>query len=94
VNRHVDAERHAAGKAASLAIVISPLIALMKDQFHHRTRADLEDSDPPRRTARAASAFACPRPAYRLGQLVQLHDERDVFQTSPDELPAIDINSL
>ena len=33
------------------------------------------------------------RPAGR-GELVQAHDERDVFQTSPDELPAIDIDSL
>jgi len=28
------------------------------------------------------------------GELVQVHDDRDVFQTSPDELPAIDIHSL
>jgi hypothetical protein len=28
------------------------------------------------------------------GELVQVHDDRDVFQASPDELPAIDINSL
>jgi len=28
------------------------------------------------------------------GELVQLHDDRDVFQSSPDELPAIDIHSL
>ena len=27
-------------------------------------------------------------------ELVQAHDDRDVFQTSPDELPAIDIHSL
>jgi hypothetical protein len=26
--------------------------------------------------------------------LVQVHDDRDVFQASPDELPAIDIHSL
>jgi hypothetical protein len=25
---------------------------------------------------------------------VQVHDDRDVFQASPDELPAIDIHSL
>jgi hypothetical protein len=25
---------------------------------------------------------------------VQVHDDRDVFQSSPDELPAIDIHSL
>jgi hypothetical protein len=28
------------------------------------------------------------------GELVQIHDDRDVFQASPDELPAIDIHSL
>jgi len=28
------------------------------------------------------------------GELVQAHDNRDVFQASPDELPAIDIHSL
>jgi len=28
------------------------------------------------------------------GEFVQIHDDRDVFQASPDELPAIDIHSL
>ena len=28
------------------------------------------------------------------GELVQIHNGRDVFQASPDELPAIDIHSL
>jgi hypothetical protein len=28
------------------------------------------------------------------GELVQVHDDRDVFQSSSDELPAIDIHSL
>jgi hypothetical protein len=28
------------------------------------------------------------------GELVQVHNECDVAQTSPDELPAIDIRSL
>jgi hypothetical protein len=27
-------------------------------------------------------------------ELVQVHDDRDIFQSSPDELPAIDIHSL
>jgi len=27
------------------------------------------------------------------GELVQAHDDRDVFQASADELPAIDIHS-
>jgi hypothetical protein len=29
-----------------------------------------------------------------LGELMQAHDDRDVFQPSPDELPVIDIHSL
>jgi hypothetical protein len=28
------------------------------------------------------------------GELVQIHDDRDIFQASPQELPAIDIHSL
>jgi hypothetical protein len=28
------------------------------------------------------------------GELVQAHDDRNVFQASPDELPVIDIHSL
>jgi len=28
------------------------------------------------------------------GELVQVHDDRAIFQSSPDELPAIDIHSL
>ncbi len=28
------------------------------------------------------------------GEPVQAHDDRDVFQASPEELPAIDIHSL
>jgi hypothetical protein len=27
------------------------------------------------------------------GELVQIHDDREVFQASPDELPAIDIHN-
>ncbi len=33
-------------------------------------------------------------PPTNWGELVQIHDNRDVFQTSSDELPAIDIHSL
>jgi hypothetical protein len=35
-------------------------------------------------------------PPRDCGELVQAHahDDRDVFQASPDELPAIDIHSL
>ena len=29
-----------------------------------------------------------------VGELVQIHDERDVTQASPDEFPVIDIHSL
>ncbi len=28
------------------------------------------------------------------GELVQIHDDRAIFQASPDELPVIDIHSL
>jgi hypothetical protein len=28
------------------------------------------------------------------GELVQVHDDRDIFQASPQGLPAIDIHSL
>jgi hypothetical protein len=28
------------------------------------------------------------------GELVQVHDDRAIFQSSPDELPDIDIHSL
>ena len=28
------------------------------------------------------------------GELVQTHDDRAIFQASPDELPAIDVHSL
>ena len=28
------------------------------------------------------------------GELVQVHDDRAIFQASPDELPVIDIRSL
>jgi hypothetical protein len=33
-------------------------------------------------------------PPTAWGELVQVHDDRDVLQSSPDELPAIDIHSL
>jgi len=33
-------------------------------------------------------------PPADLGDLVQAHEDRDVSQTSPDELPVIDIHSL
>ena len=32
-------------------------------------------------------------PPTEWGELVQIHDDRDVFQASPDELPAIDIHN-
>jgi hypothetical protein len=33
-------------------------------------------------------------PPIDCGELVQAHNDRDVFQASPDELPAIDIHNL
>jgi hypothetical protein len=45
--------------------------------------------------ARVVPAATWPRrPPTDWGKLVQLHDNRDVFQASPDELPSIDIHSL
>jgi hypothetical protein len=37
---------------------------------------------------------ACDAPPTDWGELVQVHDERAVFQASPDERLAIDIRSL
>ncbi len=34
------------------------------------------------------------RPPTEWHELVQAHDERDVMQAAPDELPEIDIHSL
>ena len=33
-------------------------------------------------------------PPIDWGELVQVHDDRAIFQASPDELPVIDIHSL
>jgi len=33
-------------------------------------------------------------PSADWGEFVQVLDDRDIFQASPDELPAIDIHSL
>ena len=38
------------------------------DRVHHRPRADPEDPDTPRRTARASARLSRPRPADRLGR--------------------------
>ena len=32
--------------------------------------------------------------SFDWGELVQAHDDRDVFQAAPDELPVIDIHSV
>ena len=64
------------------------------DRLHHGAGADPEDPHPPRRTARAAAVSPARGPPTDWGELVQAHDDRDVFQASPDELPAIDIHSL
>jgi hypothetical protein len=34
------------------------------------------------------------RPPADWAEIVQVHDDRDIFQASPDELPAIAIHSL
>ncbi len=59
-----------------------------------RSGADPENPHASWRTARAATGVARSWPPTDWGDLVQIHDDRDVFQASPDELPAIDIHSL
>jgi hypothetical protein len=34
------------------------------------------------------------RPPTDWGEFVQVHDDRAIFQSSPDELPVIDIHSF
>jgi len=48
------------------------------------------------RVMRVASALSVARPASLTDNPTPgaIHDDRDVFQASPDELPAIDIHSL
>ena len=41
-----------------------------------------------------AAFAAVAGPPTGWGELAQLHDDRDVFQASPNELPAIDIHRL
>ena len=40
------------------------------------------------------SPFTARGPPTNWGELVQVHDDRETIQASPDELPAIDIRSL
>jgi hypothetical protein len=42
----------------------------------------------------AAARLSRPGPPTDWGELVQIHDDRDIFQASPQEPPAIDIHSL
>jgi hypothetical protein len=56
--------------------------------------ADPEDPDTPRRAAQVPARFSRPRPPTDQRELMQAHDDRDVFQALPDEMPAIDIHSL
>ena len=42
----------------------------------------------------ARSIFSVNCPPTDWNELVQMHDERDAIQASPDELPVIDIRSL
>ncbi len=41
-----------------------------------------------------AALYPALGPLTHWGKFVQDHDDRDVFQASPDELPVIDIQSL
>lgn len=65
--------------------------------FHRAVRGDRVDRPP-----RIVSGDHTPWSPRLLGvsppadweELVQVHDNRDVFQASPDDLPTIDIHSL
>jgi hypothetical protein len=46
------------------------------------------------RVAGSASRVSGRGPTTNEGELVQVHDDRTIFQASPDELPVIDIHSL
>ncbi|MCE9631156.1 MAG: hypothetical protein K8S94_10650 [Planctomycetia bacterium] len=52
----------------------------------HLRRRHPADRIPPLSPARG--------PPIDWGELVQVHDDRAIFQASPDELPVIDIHSL
>jgi hypothetical protein len=63
-------------------------------RVHHRAGADPEDPETPRRTARASVLRSRSGPPTDWGEFVQVHDDRTIFQASPDELPEVDIHSL
>ena len=48
----------------------------------------------PRSHAKPPPVSPARGPPTDWGELVQAHDDRDVFQASPNALPAIDIHSL
>jgi len=82
------------GKAPRLARV--PLVPVGTKEIVPEWRA-VPDADWPQATAEklAADRDLCLLAAVtERGELVQVHDDREIFQTSPNELPAIDIHSL
>jgi hypothetical protein len=48
----------------------------------------------PTRFSTATANATLGGPPTDWGKLLQVHDDRDIYQASPNELPAIDIHSL
>ncbi len=74
--------------------------SMLRAAFPHRVSGDQNSSVSggnescscrPNHRERTGSARG---PPTAWGELVQVHDDRDIFQASHDELPAIDIHSL
>ena len=66
------------------------LIAFITDPAPIRTILMMHLSEPPEHPPLAPARG----PPTDWGELMQAHDDRDVVQATPDELPVIDIHSL
>ena len=62
--------------------------------LYHRFRAPAQHSHTSWRADSTDATLASPRASTDSGELAEAHDDGDIFQASPDELPAIDIHSL
>jgi hypothetical protein len=64
------------------------------DRVHHGARADPEILTHLGKPLEPPPVSPAGGPPTDQGELLQAHDDRDVLQASPDELPVIDIHSL
>jgi hypothetical protein len=63
-------------------------------RLHHGAGADPEDPHPLEQMLEPPPVSPARGPPTDWGELVHVHDDRDIFQGRIDELPAIDIHSL